>query len=140
MPTKGSGLDMRQQLQRGFTLIELVMVIVIIGALSAIIVPNFIDYTGKSGAQSTRANIQILRSAIQTFRSENNGALPANLSALVSGGYLPSVPEDGMLNVSSEQAGGSADNSGGWIYFSTNGTVKPNLTGADAYTKNWADY
>ncbi len=38
---------------RGFTLIELVMVIVIIGVLSAIIVPNFVDYVAKSSASTT---------------------------------------------------------------------------------------
>lgn len=131
---------MRQQLQRGFTLVELVMVIVIIGALSAIIVPNFVDYTGKSGAQSTRANIQIIRSAIQTYRSENTGSLPPTLAQLVTDGFLPTVPEDGLKNINAEKAGGAVDDAGGWIYFSTTGVVKPNLAGSDTYGKNFADY
>ncbi|MEM7233359.1 MAG: type II secretion system protein [Planctomycetota bacterium] len=131
---------MQRHLEQGFTLIELVMVIVIIGALSAIIVPNFIDYTAKSGAQSTRANIQILRSAIQTYRSENSGSLPGTLNQLVTDGFLPSVPEDGINNSNAVQAGGAADNSGGWIYFSSSGVIKPNLNGADAYSKNFSDY
>ena len=127
-----------QQLKRGFTLIELVMVIVIIGALSAIIVPNFLDYSGKSGAQSTRANIQILRSAVQTYRAENNGSYPTNLQDLVTGDYLPTIPEDGIKNVNS--VGTVVDGNGGWTYVPATGIIKPNLSGSDAYTKLWADY
>ena len=129
---------MSDQKQSGFTLIELVMVIVIIGVLSAIIVPNFVDYVGKSAASTTKANLQILRTAVQTYKADNNNAFPATLATLVPT-YLPSLPKDGKLGVAAEQAP-PADDGGGWTYVVATGVIKPNLLGNDAYSVDFQTY
>lgn len=124
--------------EKGFTLIELVMVIVIIGVLSAIIVPNFIDYVGRSQAATTKANLQLLRSAIQNFRSDNGGTWPADdLGNLVTV-YLPVIPDDGVEDTNTVV--NTADGNGGWHWDDTNHVLKPNLSGTDAYGDNWSDY
>ncbi len=124
--------------QQGFTLIELVMVIVIIGVLSAIIVPNFVDYVGRSQAASTKANLQLLNTAVQTYRSDNSGGWPANNLSNVVPTYLPSVPADGVLD--SSTVVNALDGLGGWYWNTTTHVLKPNLNGADAYGKNFSDY
>lgn len=131
--------SMPQKSDRGFTLIELVMVIVIIGVLSAIIVPNFVDYVGKSGASSTKANLSIMRTAIQAFRGDNTGTYPADdLANLVTGGYLPQIPEDGVLEV--KTVVNTADGLGGWHWNTTSKVLLPNLTGNDAYGDAYSSY
>ncbi len=114
------------------------MVIVIIGVLSAIIVPNFIDYVVRSEAATTKANLQLVRTAIQHFRSDNGGSFPANdLSNLVPT-YLPSLPADGVN--SSSAVVNAFDGAGGWHWNTGTSTLLPNLAGADAYGTNFADY
>ncbi|MGE3965556.1 MAG: type II secretion system protein [Planctomycetota bacterium] len=124
--------------QRGFTLIELVMVIVIIGVLSAIIVPNFLDYVGRSQAATTKANLQLIRTAIQNFRSDNSGSWPAANLANLAPTYLPEIPADGVND--SSTVVGTLDGAGGWHWDATNHILKPNLSGADAYGENWSAY
>ena len=129
---------MSNRKQSGFTLIELVMVIVIIGVLSAIIVPNFVDYVGKSAASTTKANLQMLRSAIQAYRSENSSQSPKRLDTLIPL-YLPELPEDGVKERSRE-IDPPANGDGGWIYDRITGNVRPNLFGNDAYGISFSDY
>lgn len=124
--------------QKGFTLVELVMVIVIIGVLSAIIVPNFIDYVGRSQAATTKANLQVLRSAIQSFRSDNGGSWPAaDLSNLVTT-YLQEIPADGVNDVNTVV--NAVDGNGGWHWNTTTNVLKPNLSGNDAYGEAFSAY
>ena len=123
---------MPRKSDRGFTLIELVMVIVIIGVLSAIIVPNFVDYVSKSAASSTKANLSIMRTAIQAFRGDNLGTYPADdLDNLVTGGYIPEIPEDGVLELNTVV--NTANGLGGWHWNTTTKLLLPNLSGNDAY-------
>ena len=119
-------------------MIELVMVIVIIGVLSAIIVPNFVDYVGRSSAATTRANLQMVRTAIQTFRADNGGTYPnATLSNLVPT-YLPEIPPEGENDTATVV--NTFDGNGGWHWNTSTNVLKPNLTGADAYGENYSDY
>ncbi len=77
--------------RKGFTLVELVMVVAILGVFSVLLVPNFVDYLRKSQASTTKANLQMLRSAIQAYRSENSSQSPKRLDTLIPL-YLPQLP------------------------------------------------
>lgn len=131
-------IPLAKRKQSGFTLIELVMVIVIIGVLSAIIVPNFLDYVGRSEAATTKANLAVLRNAIQSFRSENSGNWPADDLSDLAPTYIMTIPNDGV----EEKADvvNSQNGAGGWHWDNVNHVLKPNLDNADAYGKNYADY
>lgn len=48
--------------QNGFTLIELVMVIVMIGILSAVALPKFVDLTGEANNAKVEANVEAAQS------------------------------------------------------------------------------
>ena len=80
--------------KKGFTLIELMIVIAIIGILAAIAIPNFISYRNKSYCSQAEADARGVASAISDFYSE-----PDN-TVLVTTGDLSGInPKNGMGNV-----------------------------------------
>jgi len=72
---------------KGFTLIEVMMVVAIIGTLAAIAVPNYIAYRNKAMEARAVAEIKILSDAITVFEIDNN-RLPNSLNELKGGAPL----------------------------------------------------
>lgn len=95
--------------QKGFTLVELLVVVAIIGVLAAIAVPRFVDSTATASGAKVLADLQSLDSAIQQF-SAANGALPTALTDLntyFASGAVP-VPPTGKVKIKTyESAAGS---------------------------------
>ena len=78
----------KTHVKRGFTLIEILIVVVILGILAAIIVPQFTNAAQDAGVSSARSQLQTLRSQVELYRVQNNGAVPAD-------GYTGSVNSAG---------------------------------------------
>ena len=99
--------DSRHLLQRGFTLIELMVVLVIIGVLAALIVPNVLDRADDARVTAARTDINNLMQALKLYRLDNQrypsaeqglqallvkptaGAIPPRWKA-----YLDKLPND----------------------------------------------
>ncbi len=72
----------RQTKQKGFTLIELMIVVAIIGALSAIAVPAYQNYVAKSEAASGLATLRSVMTTAELFYQENGVASAATVAQL----------------------------------------------------------
>ncbi|MEL7568046.1 MAG: prepilin-type N-terminal cleavage/methylation domain-containing protein [Dehalobacterium sp.] len=85
---------------KGFTLIELMVVVVILGILAAIAIPRFTDKTAQAERAREKADIKIIQNAIDMYYFDEKdyptdlegSVTPDDLEALVPN-YLQSVPE-----------------------------------------------
>ena len=75
----------KQTKQKGFTLIELMIVVAIIGALSAIAVPAYKDYVNKSEASSALATLKGVITPAELFIQENGNLTTLNAMGVASG-------------------------------------------------------
>ena len=81
---------------RGFTLIEILIVVVILGILAAIIVPQFSNAQSLSRATAMRTQLNTVRSQISAWRLQNGNAIPGGdggtasemMQTLIDDGYL----------------------------------------------------
>ena len=76
----------------GFTLIELMLVVAIIGTLAAIAVPRFAELMRKAKEGSTKGNLGVLRSCIKTYYAKNEGFYPNTMTSGIVPEYLEELP------------------------------------------------
>ncbi|MBD1371216.1 prepilin-type N-terminal cleavage/methylation domain-containing protein [Hazenella sp. IB182357] len=82
---------MHLQDDEGFTLIEMLVVLFIIGLILAIMIPNLRSAGEKAQTQAYQANRQLIGSQLDHYYLEF-GKYPVQLSELVEMGYLKSIP------------------------------------------------
>ncbi len=102
----------KKQNRRGFTMVELMAVLIILGLLMAVVVQNFVGQVDKGRITTTKANLRLLHTAVNQFHMDT-GRWPGEdegLSVLIQqptdvqnwqpGGYLETtdLPKDGWGN------------------------------------------
>ena len=80
---------MKAQMQKGFTLIELMIVVAIIGILAAVALPAYQDYTIKAKVANALSSIGSLKTAVALCSQEAGGVLTA---CDTTGGTVTSIP------------------------------------------------
>ena len=76
---------------KAFTLIEILIVVVILGILAAIVVPQFTKASEDAQVGNVQTQLQTIRSQIELYRVKNNGIYP-DFSALATGGWGDATP------------------------------------------------
>ena len=76
--------------KKGVTLIELLIVVLILGALAAIAIPRLSQSADTAKLNSCKTNLDIINSQIEIYAAENDGTYPANLEVITnSTTYFP---------------------------------------------------
>ena len=104
---------MKAQMQKGFTLIELMIVVAIIGILAAVAIPAYQDYTQRAQMSEALTMTAAAKTAISEY-AQNNGAYPTTaklvdigLDAGIDGTYASAAvgDADGVITVTMKAAG-----------------------------------
>jgi len=74
-----------RSLKKGFTLVEILIVVVILGILAAIVIPQFTSASETAKASSLVTQLQTIRSQLELYQVQHNGDYP-DLSAVPTGG------------------------------------------------------
>ena len=92
---------MKQKMKKGFTLVEIMIVVAIIAILAAVAIPNFIRYRNDSRTAACIANMKQLQTAAESWLTKHPGTTPpevADLCGTEESKYLkntPTCPKDG---------------------------------------------
>ena len=82
---------MNRLMQKGFTLIELMIVVAIIGILAAVAIPAYQDYTAKAQASEVFIGLDGLKSQIASLMSEDPAVANCGVTAAPSAGKYSSI-------------------------------------------------
>jgi general secretion pathway protein G len=82
-----------RHLEQGFTLLELMIVMIIIATLAAIAIPSYMNNVRHAREAVLRADLHVLRDAIDSYTVDKEKA-PQTLDDLVQAGYIKSLPVD----------------------------------------------
>jgi general secretion pathway protein G len=96
---KGSGVRSRTKFARGFTLVELMVVMLIIAILAAIAIPAYVASIRAAREAVLKEDLHVMRDAIDSYTNDKDKA-PQALDDLVTAGYLKSIPVDPVTHSS----------------------------------------
>src|SRR3954468_16495662 len=122
---------------KAFTLVEILIVVVILGILAAIVVPQFTNATQDAQTGNLRAQIKSLQNQIELFKARTNGyptlaqmtANPADgttngWAGLIDGGYIKKAPHNPAAPSADQCKVSAAGGAGfGWEYEVLTGTL-----------------
>ena len=138
--------------RQGFTLIELMIAVAIIGVLASVAVPQLSQAIRKSREATTLGNLSALRVAITLYTVENGRPPTDNLASIVSAGHINRIPvkdtppyHDAGRTVSAGPASAQLASRGDWFYFNVEtepkfGRVEVNCDHRDLKGNKWLNY
>lgn len=83
----------RSKAEQGFTLLELMIVMIVIAILAAFAIPKYLESVRKAKEAVLKQDLHVMREAIDSYTVDKEKA-PESLDDLVTAGYLKSMPKD----------------------------------------------
>jgi prepilin-type N-terminal cleavage/methylation domain-containing protein len=124
----------RTKSESGFTLIELVIVIVILGILAAVAIPKYEDMREQARVATIKGQLGAIRSAVAIQYARNalngHGGFPPLDGTIFAEGRVPKEPINQLSTVKTTPG---VDGSGGWVYQQSTGIIKVNLNAYSSY-------
>lgn len=127
--------------RRGFSLVELVIVILILGILAAVAAPRMFDTAATAKENGTRRSLTVVRNAIELYRAQNGILPPATnqaefktaLSSLLQGSFPraevgATTNQNDNVRIVTVAGVPAASGTEGWAYNSTTGQFFVNTT------------
>ncbi len=126
-------------MNKGVTLVEIMIVVSILGILGAVTLPKYSEAVRKSKEGSTKTSLVNMRSALLLYFADNIGVDPSTLTAIVPD-YIDAIPSaslgkwhsdsSSIINASTYGVINQTD-LGGWYYVTPSGKVVINCTHTD---------
>ena len=69
-------MNVRRNIKRGFTLVEILIVVIILGILAAIVIPQFTNASQDARRSSLASTVQTVRSQIELYKLQHGDQLP----------------------------------------------------------------
>lgn len=143
---------MYRQAKKGFSLIEMVIVILILGIIAAVAAPRMFDTATTAEENTTRQQLQVLRNSIEMARARDGVYPGADLEAVMAtmlNGPFPSPTvgshrDDAGVYIDADTDPDvavvpNASSPGGWAYKPANGSLKLNVSATEGNGEfiNW---
>ncbi len=128
-----------KKVAKGFTLIELMIVVAIIGILAAVAVPKFADLVTKSKEASVKGALGAVRSALSIYYGDVEGTYPGNLFIGLTAGnkYMPAAGGSsslGRFEVPANSNGNTGHKTGYYANATAEAAVNYDTNAADGAT------
>ena len=127
----------------GFTLVEILIVVIILGILAAIVIPQFTEASNDARNSALKSDLQTLRSQIELYKIQHLDALPgAGTASFIAamtgktdidgavdaagayGPYMQKIPTNQFNNLKTVDIDGTVgDDNAGWDFNSTSGQI-----------------
>jgi len=127
-----------------FTLVEILIVVIILGILAAIVIPQFTSAAEDSKLSNLTSNLQAIRAQLELYKMHHNETYPTNINTQLTsktktdgtvdasgayGPYLHLFPANPFIEDAAEAVKTSGAAGEGWSYNSATGVITANSTG-----------
>jgi len=150
------------KMKRGFSLVELMIVVAVLGILAALVVPQFHSHVTEDKQSAARNNLHLLRVAIELYAARHDGVPPGYpnddtaqnpgfmtflLQMAKTGRYLSEIPSNPFNDVKiidfigdAEQFPAEPTGNFGWIYKPATKEIRLDWPGTDKKGMRYYDY